>query len=254
VISKSSKRIPSRLSHLQPNITTGQGSYLAVGQALSGSNCGVIQFDYTGGVSSTSNTLKLGPFGAQYLSIDGLGNTTTSSLTASGSIYSGTFCSSLLRPCVAVYMTALKNIANDTVTRPFETIGAIDPTNSNAAGVTLLTYDNTTGWFLNVSGRELFVQASLLLCWDGFNGISGLRSSAFIVESGGQTFPYGLISSGFPDESYDNQCYTIQMPISSAVYVSVKQTSGGNLTIQAGANPLGNTFAALSMFKLVVLN
>jgi hypothetical protein len=153
-----------------------------------------------------------------------------------------------------MYMTALNNIANNTTTRPFQSNGAVDSANSNAQGQALLTFDNASGWFLNISGRELFVQASLLLCWDGFNGIAGLRSSAFVVESGGQTYPYGLVSSGFPDESYDNQSYTLQLPVGSAVYISVKQTSGGNLTIQAGANPLGNSFSDLSRFKLVVLN
>jgi hypothetical protein len=205
--------------------------------------------------------MRLGLFGGPYLTINGLGATTvngplttTASFGAAGEIYSGTFCSSLVRPCVAMYMTSLKNIANNTVTRPFQTTSAIDPTNTNGDGSALLTYDNASGWFLNVSGRELFVQASLLLCWDGNGGIFGERDSAFIVENGGQTFPYGLQSNRFPDLSYDNQSYTLQLPIAAAVYVSVKQTSGSNLTIQSGANPLGNSFAALSMFKLVVLN
>jgi hypothetical protein len=153
-----------------------------------------------------------------------------------------------------MYMTALKNIANNTVTRPFQSIAAVDGVNSNAQGQALLTFDNATGWFLNISGRELFVQASLLLCWDGNSGFTGTRNSAFVVESGGQTYPYGLVTKGFPDLSYDNQSYTIQMPSGSAVYISVKQDSGGPLTIQAGANPLGNSFADLSRFKLVVLN
>jgi hypothetical protein len=152
-----------------------------------------------------------------------------------------------------MYMTSLNNIANNTVTRPFQANAAVDGTNSNAQGQVLLTFDNGQAWFLNVSGRELFVQASLLLCWDGA-GLTGQRDSAFVVESGGQTYPYGLTTKGFPDLSYDNQSYTIQMPIGSAIYVSVKQTSGGNLTIQPGANPLGNSFADLSRFKLVVLN
>jgi hypothetical protein len=153
-----------------------------------------------------------------------------------------------------MYMTSLNNIANNTVTRPFQANAAVDGTNSNAQGQVLLTYDNVQGWFLNVSGRELFVQASLLLCWDGNAGLIGQRDSAFVVESGGQTYPYGLTTKGFPDLTYDNQSYTIQMPVGSAIYVSVKQTSGGNLTIQTGANPLGNSFADLSRFKLVVLN
>jgi len=73
------------VTFLQPNLVSGQANYLTIGQANSTRNSATLQFDYVA-PASTSNFMRLGLFGGQFLTIDGLGSTTVNSTTTASSL------------------------------------------------------------------------------------------------------------------------------------------------------------------------
>lgn len=189
----------------------------------------------------TNNTFTLGLFGDPQLSI-----------LTTGEMYSPKYFSSLSRPSGSMSFNGDFTTVNNTPSRPFSGNcgGSFSDTN-------LITFDSTNGWFLNVSGRELYCTLDATMLWDG-TGLLGTRQTIIANELSGLVYPKQLDYYTNPTTGMCHLSITTTFPIGSAFYVTAYQSTGSNLTIKAvyiaGLTLPGMDVGFRSNFRITVLN
>jgi hypothetical protein len=128
---------------------------------------------------------------------------------------------------------------------------------TNAQGQALLLWVATSGWFLNQSGRDLWVMANAIFLWDGTIG-GGTKSSRFFVEQAGVVVPYGLsYTNNQSPANYEQISACVIVPAGGAIYTTnfqVNQFPLANLGIDDEVAVGGATLTQKTSFSCVVLN
>lgn len=218
--------------------------YRFFGRENTGYNCVVETFNYVSS-GSTSNTYGVQVAGGTQMTLDGVGR-----------LYTGGYFASRTIPYNGVYLTADYTVPNNSARNPFLTNGDNAGTiRQNAEGDALMQWDNSVAWFLNLSGRTLFMQVSWVVIWDQ-TGLLGRRSVSVLVESAGVPTIYGVEDVQTPASYWSQGSATIQVPAAAALYMNVYQSTGSGLTIRRLFNQILTlgTFPADTYLRLAILN
>ena len=223
----------------QTALADGASNTMLFGKSIATHNMFALTFNKDSVI--TNNTFTLGLFGDPQLSI-----------LTTGEMYSPKYFSSLSRPSGIMDMSASFTTVNNTASRPFSAncTGSFSDTN-------LITFDATNGWFLNISGRELYCILDATILWDGSGSIVGTRQTIIANELSGVVTPCQLDYFSFPVNGFCHLSVTTTFPIGSAFYVTAYQSSGSNLTINyritSGLLP-GMNVQQNSNLRITVLN